>query len=371
MKIGDFVAGESVPYDANFHSDQGTIEDPTAPEVQLRTPAGVWSDLTAPTKQNGKTGHYGGTIDTTGFVDGVYLIRLQGTVSTAKVTAKEFSFQIKTEPVSISAQGVRDAMLLAPTAPGTPAADSVDDKIGKRALEEGGLLETAAGTISDNLDEKVSSRMATFTYEAPDNAGIAAIEAKTDQLTFTVPNTVDATASLSPAQIADIAESVSEAVEPIIWAAPDRSLTQSAAQVAAILAGLDIVALRGDKLVVNLTGVGALTGRTKLWFTAKRSKDDSDAHSIIQIEETDGLLYLNGEEAEDEEQGAIDVTVESTGSLTITVLGLATAQLAEETLFYDIQILDAESNPITRASGTLQVVADVTRNAGEEPEVIP
>jgi hypothetical protein len=92
--LGEFKAGTSVFYGANFHNDTGTIEDPTSPEAQQRTPAGAWSGLTAPAKQNSKTGFYGGTIDTTGYAVGEYIIRMAGTVTTAKTTATIFSFTI-------------------------------------------------------------------------------------------------------------------------------------------------------------------------------------------------------------------------------------------------------------------------------------
>lgn len=42
----------------------------------------------------------------------------------------------------------------------------------------------ANSTKLANLDATVSSRMATFTYAAPDNAGIAAVQAKTDLMVF-------------------------------------------------------------------------------------------------------------------------------------------------------------------------------------------
>lgn len=51
-------------------------------------------------------------------------------------------------------------------------------------------LTSARATNLDNLDAAVSSRMATFTYTAPDNAGIAAVKAQTDKLTFTATNYV-------------------------------------------------------------------------------------------------------------------------------------------------------------------------------------
>lgn len=88
------IAGQPFPYAGNFHNDQGTIEDPTGATSRIRNTAGTWSGLAAPTKQDGKTGHFGGSVDTTGFAKGVYLIRMEGTVTTAKTTAKEFSFTV-------------------------------------------------------------------------------------------------------------------------------------------------------------------------------------------------------------------------------------------------------------------------------------
>lgn len=99
--LGLFTAGNSVFYAANFHSEAGTLEDPASPEAQLRDPSGTWSAMTAPAKQNGKTGHFGGTIDTTGFSAGQYAIRLAGTVTTGKVQATEFTFTIGATVASV------------------------------------------------------------------------------------------------------------------------------------------------------------------------------------------------------------------------------------------------------------------------------
>lgn len=93
IHLGEFKIGEDVYYAANFHNDNGTIEDPTSPEAQLGI-NGSWSVLTAPAKQNGKTGHFGGTITTGTLAAGRYLIRMQGAVTTAKTVACEFSFDL-------------------------------------------------------------------------------------------------------------------------------------------------------------------------------------------------------------------------------------------------------------------------------------
>jgi hypothetical protein len=59
------------------------------------------------------------------------------------------------------------------------------------ALTSQGLTTTRASNL-DNLDAAITSRMATFTYTAPDNASITAIKAKTDNL------------PASPAAVSDI-----------------------------------------------------------------------------------------------------------------------------------------------------------------------
>jgi hypothetical protein len=55
-------------------------------------------------------------------------------------------------------------------------------------------VRTEIDSNSTKLDVAVSTRMATFSYTAPDNAGVTAIKAKTDQLVFTVANQVDSNA---------------------------------------------------------------------------------------------------------------------------------------------------------------------------------
>lgn len=92
--LGSYIAGASVKYRENFHNDTGTLEDPTNPEAQLEKPDGTFTALTAPAKLNAKTGHFGGSIDTTGFSLGQHIIRMKGTVTTAKDVAIEFMFTI-------------------------------------------------------------------------------------------------------------------------------------------------------------------------------------------------------------------------------------------------------------------------------------
>lgn len=93
--LGTFAIGDTVFYAENFHDDTGTLSDPTSPEAQVRDSGGTWASLTAPAKQNSKTGFYGGTYDTSGKAVGQYCIRMKGTVATAKDVATVFFFDLE------------------------------------------------------------------------------------------------------------------------------------------------------------------------------------------------------------------------------------------------------------------------------------
>jgi len=132
-------------------------------------------------------------------------------------------------------------------------------------------------------------------------------------------------------------------------------------QVAAALSGSDLTVRRGDSFSATFTSLGDISGRTKLWFTVKEQASDPDTAAVFQIEETDGLLYINGEDAETSGNGVITVDDESAGDITVTLDETETAKLRpNNSLVYDIQVLDSGSVS-TLAAGEAEVTADVTR----------
>lgn len=127
-----------------------------------------------------------------------------------------------------------------------------------------------------------------------------------------------------------------------------------------VQAGSTITIHRGDALSTSIANLGSLAGRTRLWFTVKGDKNDSDSESVVQIEETAGLVTLNGA-AGTAAQGDITVTDEVLGNITITMEEAATRLLPPDTGYhYDVQVLTS-SGTDTLAYGTANVDADVTR----------
>jgi hypothetical protein len=145
-----------------------------------------------------------------------------------------------------------------------------------------------------------------------------------------------------------------------VWAAAVRTLTQSAASVIATVTGSDIVCQRGDSLSVSLTDCGALTGYSKVYFTVKRDTADADTASIIQIEKTAGLKYINGA-AGTPANGTLTIDDEATGDITVALDEVETAKLDPGAYSYDVQVVRTAGSVSTLTAGTFEVAADVTR----------
>ena len=149
-----------------------------------------------------------------------------------------------------------------------------------------------------------------------------------------------------------------------VWSYTTRTLTQSSTSTTDSTAAGSIARRRGDSWSISLT-IGAITGYTSLWFTAKWDRDNTDAQSVLQIKKNasgtdDGLLYVNGAAATDATKGSITVSDASTGAIVIAVDETITDDLPPAGIYYDVQAL-VSGTVSTLDSGTLTISADVTR----------
>ena len=151
-----------------------------------------------------------------------------------------------------------------------------------------------------------------------------------------------------------------------IWSYVTRTLTQSGAQVAATVSGSTISLKSYTTWTINLTGLGDVSDRTKLYFTAKRDLDrDVDSEAVLQVlasnpanEDADGLLYIDGA-AGDSTKASITVTDEVTGAITVTVDELVTG-IPARTVKYDVKKITT-TTAVTLIEGTFRVGAPSTR----------
>lgn len=138
-------------------------------------------------------------------------------------------------------------------------------------------------------------------------------------------------------------------------------LSATYTQLKAAMKGNDIDILRGDTLDLRMEGLGNISLRDKLWFTVKNDKDDADTGAWIQVEETAGLLYINGAAAATPANGSITVTDAITGKITVALAAVETAKLADMgNLYWDVQML-AGLTVTTLVRGRAVIVGDSTR----------
>jgi hypothetical protein len=97
--LGIFKSGVSVFYSFNFYDAEGPA-DPVAVAAQLRTPGGAWVDLPAPVKQNGKTGYYGGEINTEELA-GQYAVHIEGVFATGDKAEGDHAFNVDAVVASV------------------------------------------------------------------------------------------------------------------------------------------------------------------------------------------------------------------------------------------------------------------------------
>jgi hypothetical protein len=238
-------------------------------------------------------------------------------------------------------------------------------------------------------------------YVAPDNAGIAAIQAKTDDLTFTTPNKVDASATVDTSGVAgavwdellashtDVGSAGAalaasgSAGDPWSTALPGAYAAGTAGKAIAdivaktdqidvsdvsfvtAVSGSTITILRGDTLSASLLNLGSLASYVTLDFTVKRSSQEADDDAIIRIRKnatglTDGLVRLNGAAWTTGTDGSITITDAPTGDVTIMLKAAVTDDLVPGSYVYDIQLIEA-AGVTTLTTGGLVVTADVTR----------
>jgi hypothetical protein len=147
-----------------------------------------------------------------------------------------------------------------------------------------------------------------------------------------------------------------------VWAYATRTLTTATGAAYTSNAGGKVTIHRGDSMSVSFTGLGDISGRSKLWFTVKSDKADADTAAIIMIEETAGLLYLNGAAAANAALGDITVTNAVTGAITVVLDETMADDLVPATgLRYDVQMLTAAGAVSTLTEDVAVITADVSR----------
>jgi len=126
-----------------------------------------------------------------------------------------------------------------------------------------------------------------------------------------------------------------------------------------------VVITRGDTLIIPFEGMGDITTCDNIWFTVKGDKDDADTAADIQIDKTNGLLYINGVDAQAAgwaADGSITVTDAVAGDFTVRVEAVQTAKIGVcSRNWYDVQVRWLDATVSTVGKGLARIIGDLTR----------
>jgi len=220
------------------------------------------------------------------------------------------------------------------------------------ALSNATWTDARAGKL-DNLDGTVTSRLPTSGYTAPltaagTRAAVGLADADLDE------------------QLAAIAASglTADQVKTAVWTAASRTLTSTAAETTAAVAGGALAIASRATFAATLTGLTIPASWERIWLTIKRSADEEDAASQVQIVVsnpgvgTDGLLYLAGAVGT-AAWGTLTVD-QVAGTVAIWLADEATTRLSRRSgLVYDVKYLVAGDTTVL-TSGAASVTVTPT-----------
>lgn len=218
-----------------------------------------------------------------------------------------------------------------------------------------------AGEYDTQLDAKVSSRLAASAYVEPDNAGITDIKAKTDQLTFTMPNVVDSSAVVD---VTGIAEDIAEALEPImptpenIWTHAKRTLTMTPAEILSYIQQTAITQTRGNSWNIGIEDVSLPAAKQQIAIKQNHAQKDSQA--LLFIDTAGDLLVINGKVLDDHSGASLTY---AGGTLTLKLDPEITARFKPGTYIYGIQGIASNGSAVEPYGGVFTIVPDVVRRA--------
>ena len=133
-----------------------------------------------------------------------------------------------------------------------------------------------------------------------------------------------------------------------------------ASTISASVSSSTITQYRGDDWSIALTGLGAITGQTEVWFTIKRRQVDTDAEAAVLLSDGTGLEIINGAVGT-AGNGTLTVDDASAGDITMTLKAVESAKLAVGAYVFDVQWKNAGGVIKTIADGAFTVSADVTK----------
>ena len=139
---------------------------------------------------------------------------------------------------------------------------------------------------------------------------------------------------------------------------PGSATSISTADIASIVAGVTAVSddiasplnvnkilkTEGDQWQIVITDLGTLANRTNLQFVMKHNRNDPDSKAVLWVDETTGLIRLQGTAWATAADATLVVDDASNGDITITVKSVATKKIKKATYADGLKIFRTTGN---------------------------
>lgn len=330
-------------------TDDETAETGLSPTVQFSKNGGSFSTASNSPSEIGNGWYKVVPTTTETNTEGPFIVRATGSGANEW---RDYHQVVETIPVDIekvdgtAVSGIADFKATGfSTHNAADAADSVWD--------EQKSAHTSEGTFGNEVQQHVwSSEIGTF----PTAAVIA--DTVLDEMLA---------GHLLAGSLGEAISSLSTIVDPdelaqAVWEYTRRVLTVAVTAALSTPSSTVINLHRGDSIEFDITGLGDISSRTKLWVTIKTAITDDDNAAILQWEEGTGLVRLNGA-AGTPANGAIVVNDAVAGDITVTLQESDSKDLVPATgLVYDVQMFDGtDITTLTPYGAVVNIYGDVTR----------
>ena len=159
-----------------------------------------------------------------------------------------------------------------------------------------------------------------------------------------------------------------DGVEPAdVWTYATRTLTQSAASVAAAVAGSAISVTRNTYWSASLTGLTTGVDISEAILSVKTSAGDTDTNSILRISSVDGLEIVDGDALADlttlvAGDGVLTVDGDA-GTATIVLKTIAASMIDPGVYSYDLRYIDSSDEEHAWSAPANWTVANIITRA--------
>lgn len=122
----------------------------------------------------------------------------------------------------------------------------------------------------------------------------------------------------------------------------------------------EVSAQAGDTVSFQLTNLGDLSSARKIYLTVKQRKTDTDANSILQVEQSEGLRVIMAQ-AGTAANASLTVLDAVAGNIHVRLEAPESVKIPQATYYFDVKIVETDDEVYTLTQGEITFYYDITK----------